>query len=66
MNKKFNYLDGVVTVETFNGKTRATITDADGNTEELTEYVQPGGLTEAQTKAISQRFGEPQESGQPF
>lgn len=66
MKKQFNYLDGVITIDTTNGKTAATFTDADGNTETLTEYTAPGELTEAQKEAISQRFGETKPNGQPF
>lgn len=66
MKKQFNYLDGVITIDTANGKTTATITDADGNTETLTEYTAPGELTEAQKEVICHRFGEPKEDGQPF
>lgn len=66
MKKQFNYLDGVITIDTNNGKTTATITDADGVTETLTEHTAPGELTEAQKEAISHRFGELKEDGQPF
>ena len=66
MKKQFNYLDGVITIDTANGKITATITDADGTTTPLEDYTAPGELTEAQKEAISRRFGEPKEDGQPF
>ena len=66
MKKQFKYLDGVITIDTANGKTAATLTDADGVTVPLEEYTAPGELTEAQKEAISRRFGEANGDGQPF
>lgn len=66
MKKQFKYLDGVITIDTANGKTTATLTDADGTITPLEDYTAPGELTEAQKEAISQRFGETKPNGQPF
>lgn len=66
MKKQFNYLDGVITIDTTNGKTAATFTDADGNTKTLTEYTAPGELTPEQMAAISHRDGSTRPDGQPF
>lgn len=66
MKKQFKYLDGVITIDTANGKTTATLTDADGTTTPLEDYTAPGELAEAQKEAISRRFGEGNADGQPF
>lgn len=66
MKKKFKYLDGFITVDTTNGKTTVTMTDADGTVSNLDEATDPGELTEAQREAINKRFGEPKGDGQPF
>lgn len=66
MKKQFKYLDGVITIDTANGRTAATLTDADGVTTPLDEYNPAGELTEAQKEAISRRFGEANADGQPF
>lgn len=66
MKQLFKFLDGILTIETVNGRAIATLTDADGNSETLTEYTAPGCLTEEQKEAINRRFGEPKKDGQPF
>lgn len=66
MKRKFNYLDGIITVDTDNGKTTVTMTDADGTVSNLDEIADPGDLTEAQREAIGNRFGQPKRNGQPF
>lgn len=66
MKKRFNYGDGIITVDTTNGKTVVSVTDADGESVTLDECTAPGELTEAQKEAISQRFGETKPNGQPF
>lgn len=66
MKQQFKYLDGVITIDTANGRTTATLTDVDGVTTPLEDYNAPGELTEAQKEAISQRFGETKPNGQPF
>lgn len=66
MKKQFNYLDGVLTIDTANGRTTATFTDADGNTEPLEEATEPGTLTDEQKAKIATRFGEANADGQPF
>lgn len=67
MKKYFNYGDGVITVDTVNGKTTVTVTDADGEATALDEANNPRDLTPEQMAAIAKRFGEPRRSdGQPF
>lgn len=66
MKQQFNYGDGIITVDTTNGKTIVSVTDADGESVTLDEYTSPGELTEEQKEAISHRFGEVNKDGQPF
>ena len=66
MKKQFNYGDGIITVDTTNGKTTVSVTDADGESVTLDEYNPAGEITEAQKEAISRRFGEANGNGQPF
>lgn len=66
MKKQFNYGDGIITVDTTNGKTTVSVTDADGESVILDEYNAHGELSEAQKEAISRRFGEANGDGQPF
>ena len=71
MKQEFKYLDGIITIETVNGRTTATMTDADGNVTDLAEVESPeastaGDLTPEQIAAISQRFGNANKDGQPF
>lgn len=66
MQKQFKHLDAVITIDTANGKTTATITDADGNTTPLEAYNAPGELTPEQKEAIAERFGDLKKNGQPF
>lgn len=66
MKKQFNYGDGIITVDTTNGKTVVSVTDADGESVTLDECTAPGELTDAQKEAISRRFGEGNADGQPF
>lgn len=67
MKKQFKYLDGIITVETTNGRTAVTLTDTDGETSTLEEV---GGtaatLTEEQIARINTRFGDPLPNGQPY
>lgn len=67
MKQQFKFLDGILTIETVNGRTTAALTDADGNTSALEEVTADvNTLTDEQIERISYRFGQPRKNGQPF